>query len=74
MMDLRKLLVEICGDEGILEEGIDIIESGYLDSFAIVELLSALEDEGIEIHLTQMDRSIFHSLEKLENWVKELTR
>lgn len=74
MIELRKLLVEICEDEHVLDEGIDLIESGYLDSFAIIELLSAFEDEGIEIHLTQMDRKVFHSLDTLEKWIQELER
>ena len=40
MIDVKQLLFEICEDERVFENGIDLIESGLLDSFAFIELLN----------------------------------
>ena len=42
-IDIPKLLYEICEDDGVYEKGIDLIESGLLDSYAFIELFSKLE-------------------------------
>jgi len=71
MIDVRKILVEVCGSDEVLNEGIDLIESGLLDSFAVIEFFSKLEDEGLTIHITKIDRNILRSVEKLEKLVKD---
>lgn len=48
MIDIKKCLYEICEDEHVFEEDIDLVESGLLDSYALIQLLSKLEDSGIE--------------------------
>ena len=47
MIDVRKILYEICENENVFDENIDLIESGILDSYGIMELLAELEDNGI---------------------------
>ena len=47
MIDVKKLLYEICEDKRVYDDNIDLIESGLLDSYAFIELFSRLEDEGI---------------------------
>ena len=71
MIDVRKILVDVCGSKEVLNEGIDLIESGLLDSFAVIELFSKLEDEGVTIHITKIDREILRSVEAIENLVKD---
>ena len=40
---IRSLLVRVCGTEDALDESIDLIDSGILDSLAFIELLTELE-------------------------------
>ena len=47
MTDVRKILYKICENEDVFDENTDLIESGILDSYGIMELLAALEDEGV---------------------------
>ena len=54
---VKKLLVEACSSRRVLEPGIDLLESGLLDSLGLITLL------GIEIQPTQVDRSCFRSVE-----------
>ena len=57
MIDVPKLLYEIFDNENVYNEDFDLIESGLLDSLAFIELFSKLEDLGVEIQPTRIDRN-----------------
>ena len=71
MIDVRKLLFEICEDKAVYEDGIDLVESGLLDSLAVIELFDALEDAGIEHQATQNDRNLLRSVAGIESLIRE---
>ncbi|MBP3378915.1 MAG: D-alanine--poly(phosphoribitol) ligase subunit 2 [Clostridia bacterium] len=58
MIDISKILYEICEDDAVLDPDCELIESGILDSLAFIELFSYLEDEGIMIQPTRIDRTL----------------
>ncbi len=68
---IRNLLVRVCGTEDALDESIDLIDSGILDSLAFIELLTELDFEGISIQPTQVDRNRFRSVNSIIELVKE---
>lgn len=55
--DICNLLYEICEDEAVLDPDCELLESGLLDSYARIELFTRLEDEGIELQPTRIDRT-----------------
>lgn len=57
MTDISRLLFELTEDERVFDPDYDLIESGALDSLAFIELFSRLEDEGVELQPTRIDRS-----------------
>ncbi len=69
---IKDILVDICGSEQVLEDGVDLLDSGLLDSLAFISLLMALEDEGIDIQPTQVDRNCFRTVEGIIDLVKKL--
>ena len=69
MIDVKSLLYELCEDERVFDPEIDLIESGLLDSFAMIELFSALEEEGIELQPTRIDRSLLRSVKGIESLI-----
>ena len=71
MIDIKKLLFEICEDKAVYDEGVDLIEIGLLDSLAVIELFEALEDEGIELQPTRIDRNCLRSAEGIELLIRE---
>ncbi len=71
MTDVKKILFEICEDEKVFDENTDLIESGILDSYGTMELLAALEDEGIEINITRIDRNLLRSVSGIEKLVSD---
>ena len=71
MTDLKKLLYEICEDERVFDDDTDLMETGLMDSYATIELLSRLEEEGIEIQLTRIDRSLLRTAAGIEKLIKE---
>ena len=68
---IRNLLVRVCGTEEALDESIDLIDSGILDSLAFIELLTELDFEGISIQPTQVDRNCFRNVNSIIELVKE---
>ena len=71
MTDVRKILYKICENEDVFDENTDLIESGILDSYGIMELLAALEDEGVEIQITRIDRNLLRTVSGIEKLVEE---
>ncbi len=69
---IKDILVDACGSEQVLEDGVDLLDSGLLDSLAFINLLMALEDEGIDIQPTQVDRNCFRTVEGIIDLVKKL--
>lgn len=70
-MDVKKLLLEICEDPQVLEPDVDLIESGLLDSFAMISLFTALADEGIELYPTRIDRDRLRTVSGIEMLIAE---
>ena len=71
MIDVKKLLYEICEDKRVYDENTDLIESGLLDSYAFIELFSRLEDEGIILHPTRIDRTKLRTGQGIEELIRE---
>ena len=69
--DIQKLLFEICEDKRVFEEGIDLIDSGLLDSLALIELFGELEDRGIFLQSTRIDRKKLRTVRGIESLVEE---
>ena len=59
---VKSLLVEACGSEQALEDGVDLLESERF-----ISLLDGLEDIGISIQPTQVDRNEFRTLDGILN-------
>lgn len=71
MIDVKKILYEICEDDNVYNPDYDLVENGLLDSYAFIELFSALEDKGVEIYPTQIDRERLRTPKSIEDLVKE---
>lgn len=72
MIDVKKILLDICEDERVLDESIDLIDSGIIDSYVFIEFFARLEELGIEIQPTRIDRDILRSVSKLSEYVNNL--
>ncbi len=70
-INIPDLLYEICEDDGVYNEDIDLIESGLLDSYAFIELFSRLEDYGITIQPTRIDRTKLRTIKGIESLIND---
>lgn len=61
MIDIAALLYDICEDERVYDKECDLFATELLDSFAMIELFSALEDEGIVLSSTRVDRALLRT-------------
>lgn len=69
MIDVCKLLYEICEDKRVYDKDFDLLAGDVLDSFAMIELFTALEDEGIMISPTRVDRAMLQTPRKIEELI-----
>ena len=76
MREITEILYEICGDERVFDRTTDLLESGILDSLAMIDLFSAIEDEfGVEIYPTRIDRSLLRTADSIRELIeKELKK
>ncbi len=67
---IKDILYSACDDERVYEEGIDLLEE-VIDSMALIELISALEDEfGIEISPTEIPLDNLRTIEGITEFVE----
>lgn len=71
MKKIYDMLYEICGDNRVYNPDCELVESGLLDSYAVIELFSRLEDEGIEINPARVDRSLLKTPAGIVKLVEE---
>lgn len=73
MINIKNLLFEICEDEHVFDSDFDLIESGLLDSYAFIELFSKLEDCGIIIQPTRINRELLRTPRSIKKLIEENT-
>ena len=69
--DIKQILFELCEDEAVFEDGVDLIETGLLDSYALISLFGELEDRGVFLHMTRIDRNMLRTVASIEQLVRE---
>lgn len=72
MIDARKILSECCGRN--IEENVDLIDSGIIDSLGIYLFCSKLEEFGITINIARLDKNIFRDINSIQEYVDYLER
>lgn len=70
-INICDLLYEICEDKSVYNKDTELIESGLLDSFAFIELFSKLEDLGIVLIPTRIDRSKLKTPKLIEELIND---
>lgn len=73
-IDVREILYQICEDELVYEEDINLVESGILDSYAFIELFSKFEDYNIVLHPTRIDRKKLETIKGIESLIEDYTK
>lgn len=71
MIDVSKILFEICEDEKVFDKNFDLIDSGVLDSYSFISLFAELEDLGILIYPTQINRELLRTSGSIQKIVDE---
>ena len=65
-----EILKETCNKSNVDYKNCDLIESGVLESLALMQLLASLEDEyGIEIDIDDVDEENFSTVAEIVNLV-----
>ena len=70
-MNVGQFIKDFCGLDEVPDRDYDLVENGILDSLTLIELVSALDDEGKEIHLTRIDLNSLRTISSLEKMIEE---
>ena len=70
--EVINLIIEITDYQELRNNpNVDLIEEGIIDSLAFIELLTKLEEKfDIEIQPTQVESSVWRSIDKITEMVK----
>lgn len=71
MIDVKKILYNLCEDEKVYDDSTDLIDSGILDSLMLIELFSTLEDNGIVLYPTRIDRDKLRTVKGIEELISD---
>ena len=71
MIDIEQILYEITNDKNVFDPNFDLIESNVLDSYNFIELLSILEDKGISIHPTRIDKELLRTTNGIKTLIEQ---
>ena len=71
MINIYDILYSICEDEHVYDKDYDLIENGIMDSYAFIELFSILEDNGIVIYPTRIDKDALRTSGKIEKLIND---
>ncbi len=71
MIDVKKILYDLCEDEKVYDDSTDLIDSGILDSLMLIELFSTLEDNGIVLYPTRIDRDKLRTVKGIEELISD---
>lgn len=73
-INISDLLYELCEDSRVYNPDCELIESGLMDSFAFIEFFSRLEDFGIVLQPTRIDRQKLRTPKLIEELIREATK
>lgn len=71
MINVYDILYSLCEDRAVYNPDCELIESGIIDSYAMMELFTLLEDEGVVIYPTRIDRSLLKTPAGIVKLVEE---
>ena len=71
MIDVAQILYELTNDENVFNPDYDLIESNVLDSFNLIELLFILEDKGITIQPTRIDKELLRTTKGINKLIED---
>ena len=69
MIPVSDILFEITEDRAVYDENTDLIESGILDSYTLIELFATLEDHGVFLQPTRIDRALLRTVRGIEELI-----
>ena len=70
-INIADILYEVCEDDSVYNPDFDLIESDVLDSLAFIEFLSKLEDLGITIQPTRINRKLLRTPRTIEKMIED---
>lgn len=68
----REIMEEVCETDEVLEDyDMDLAEEGFIDSFALLEIILAIENKaGIKLQVSEINKDEICSINKLISFLE----
>ena len=71
MINIEQILYELSDNKNVFDPNFDLIESNILDSYNFIELLSILEDNGIILQPTRINKELLRTTKGIKELIEQ---
>ncbi len=71
MIDVKKMIFALSGNEKALEDGIDLLEEGIIDSYLVIQMIYELEEKGLVLSLDDFSKDDLRTAKSIERFIEK---
>lgn len=71
MIDVKEMIFALSGNEKALEDGIDLLEEGIIDSYLVIQMIYELEEKGLVLSLNDFTKDDLRTAKSIERFIEK---
>ena len=71
MIDVKEMIFALSGNEKALEDGIDLLEEGIIDSYLVIQMIYELEEKGLVLSLGDFSKDDLRTAKSIERFIEK---
>ncbi len=71
MIDVKEMIFALSGNEKALEDGIDLLEEGIIDSYLVIQMIYELEEKGLVLSLDDFSKDDLRTAKSIERFIEK---
>lgn len=71
MIDVKEMIFALSGNEKALEDGIDLLEEGIIDSYLVIQIIYELEEKGLVLSLNDFSKDDLRTAKSIERFIEK---
>jgi acyl carrier protein len=71
MIDVKEMIFALSGNEKALEDGIDLLEEGIIDSYLVIQMIYELEEKGLVLSLNDFSKDDLRTAKSIERFIEK---
>ena len=71
MIDVKDMIFALSGNEKAMEDGIDLLEEGIIDSYLVIQMIYELEEKGLVLSLNDFSKDDLRTAKSIERFIEK---